>query len=666
MGEAEVAAFENIFYEYFRDRMEDLAMEGKKSLVLDEEDLGKIDITLMDYIIEQPKHAFKDAMKALRNIELINGKLKYLRIKKVEGRNINISNIRAEHIGKLWQFEGTVRKATDVYPLIVKSAWKCRRCGGMTTIQEMDNPFSIPVRRTRPPVDCPHCARKSVFDMVKEKNVEINIQRIEIQENLEEATQPKSIEVVLFDDITGKITPGDRVRVVGILDTDHVWKRFNVMSSSLKYVVIAVYVEPLEKTFEEIELTPDDIKEIESVAKNENIYEKLVKSIAPSIYGLEDVKEAILLQLFGGVPKLRDDGTRIRGDIHILLAGDPSTAKSQLLRYVVTLSPKGIYTVGGGGTYVGLTASVTKSEFGEGKWVLEAGAMVLADGGLIAVDELDKMKPEERNALHSAMEQQIVVIDKAGIHATLKTRCPVLAGCNPKVGRFDKYVNDIEQIKLPPALLSRFDLIFVIKDIPNESRDRVMAQHILNLHRNDEFAKPILQGSFIRKYVAYAKRNIFPKLNHDASKLIEDFYVSMRKLSTDKSVAITPRYLEALIRLAEASARIRLSNVANVDDAKRAIRIMSKTIEYLKNENGTFDVDKIESAVPAKKRDKYMTILGIIERKFKEDGEPVKLEYIIDEAENVGIDKLIVEKIIEDLKRNGTIAEQKYGEYMPV
>ena len=666
MGNAEVAAFENIFYEYFEDRLEELAMHGKKSIILDEEDIGKINITLMDYIIEQPKHAFKDAMVALNNIDLVSGKVKYFRIKKIEGRNISISNIRAEHIGKLWQFEGTVRKATDVYPLIVKSAWRCRKCGYINMIEEMSNPFSIPVRRTRPPIECESCRRKSVFEMVKEENVEMNIQRIEIQENLEESTQPKSIEVILFDDIAGKITPGDRVRVVGILDTDHIWRKVNAASSSLKYVVIAVYVETLEKTFEEIELTPDDIKEIENEAKDENIYEKLSRSIAPSIYGMDDVKEAILLQLFGGVPKVRKDGTRIRGDIHILLAGDPSTAKSQLLRYVVSLSPKGIYTVGGGGTYVGLTASVTKNEdFGGGKWVLEAGAMVLADGGLIAVDELDKMKTEERNALHSAMEQQVVVIDKAGIHATLKTRCPVLAGCNPKLGRFDDYTNDIEQIKLPPTLLSRFDLIFVLKDKPDEDRDRRMAKHILNIHTNDEYAQPILSNAFIRKYAAYAKRNVFPKLNKEASDAIENFYVKMRMLSTDKSVSITPRYLEALIRLAEASARVRLSNVAGVEDARRAIRIMSNTIEYLKNENGTVDIDRIE-AIPSKKRDKYMIILQIIERIFKENANPVKIDDIVSEAEKEGIDKLITEKIIDDLKRNGTIAEQRYGEYIPV
>ena len=666
MGAAEVAAFENIFYDYFRDKMEDLAMQGKKSLILEEEDLGKIDVALMDYIIEQPKYAFMDAMKALDNIELMSGKLKYLRIKKLEGRNIRISDIRTNHIGKLWQFEGTVRKATDVYPLIVKSAWECVKCGSITVVDEMNNPFSIPVRRTRSPVYCEHCGRKSVFKMVKEKNVEINMQRIEIQENIEEATQPKSIEVVLFDDITGKIMPGDRVRVVGILDTDHVWKERNILSASLKYVVIAVYVEPIEKTFEEIELTPDDIKEIENAAKDEKIYEKLTKSIAPSIYGLEDIKEAILLQLFGGVPKVRKDGTRVRGDIHILLAGDPSTAKSQLLRYVVTLSPKGIYTVGGGGTYVGLTASVTKSDFGDGRWVLEAGAMVLADGGLIAVDELDKMKQEERNALHSAMEQQIIVIDKAGIHATLKTRCPVLAGCNPKLGRFDKYKDDIEQIMLPASLLSRFDLIFILKDIPDEKKDRMMAEHILNLHRNDDYATPIFSNSFIRKYVSYARRNVFPRLNKDAAKIIENFYVNMRKLSTDTSISITPRYLEALIRLAEASARIRLSDVATAEDAGRAIRIMSKTLEYIKTENGTPDVDKVESAISSKKRDKYMTVLNIITDKFKEDRNPVKKEYIVEEAEKEGIDELIVDKIIEGLKTNGLIIERKYGEYEPV
>jgi len=664
-----IEAFRRVFLDYFKDDMENAALEGKKSLVIDEEKFGLIEINLANYLLEEPKHAFEFASLALQDIELAAGSLKYLRLKKIEGRDLNISDIRVNHIGKLWQFEGIVRKITSIYPVIIQSAWQCTRCGTIIRKDELESPFRIPSRKLLPPYECygeqGGCGRKTKMILMKDRCKTMNYQKLEIQENLEDTAQPKSIEVLLFDDIVGKIVPGDRIKVVGILDTDHIWRKGDMVSSSMKYVVIAIYVEHLEKAFEEIELMPDDVKKIEEVARDGEIYKKFISSIAPSLYGMEDIKEAVLLQLFGGVPKHLLDGTRIRGDIHILLVGDPSTAKSQLLRYVRNLSPKGVYSSGRGASAAGLTASVEKSsDFGEGRWVIEAGALVLADMGYACIDELDKMKPTDREAIHTAMEQQIIQIDKAGIHATLKARCPILAACNPKFGRFDEYAPVAEQINLPPELLSRFDLIFAIKDKPDADRDEMMASHILNLHTNDEFLQPAFSKDFIRKYVSYARRHIFPKLDSEAEKKIKQFYLDMRNKAND-TIPITPRYLEALIRMAEASARVRLSDVATEEDAERACRIMRKCLENIGMDKTTFDIDLIETGIPKSRKDKARRIYEIIVEIYRETEKPVPKEEIIVRAEEEGINYTTVMDILDMLRRHGEIIEPRHNRFAP-
>ena len=226
-------------------------------------------------------------------------------------------------------------------------------------------------------------------------------------------------------------------------------------------------------------MTPEDLRLIEQFRGDPTVIDKIVLSLAPTIKGMEEEKEAIALQLFGGVEKKHADGIRVRGDIHCLLVGDPGTAKSQLLQYVAKVAPRGIYTSGKGATAAGLTAAAVKDDFAGGRWVLEAGMLVLADGGMAIIDELDKMSPEDRSAMHEALEQQQVSIAKAGITSTLNARCPVLAAANPKWGRFTNDRTIAEQIDLPPTLLSRFDVIFSIRDIPDQVRDRNLSHKIL-------------------------------------------------------------------------------------------------------------------------------------------------------------------------------------------
>src|SRR5213594_3983154 len=331
------------------------------------------------------------------------------------------------------------------------------------------------------------------------------------------------------------------------------------------------------KETEVVEITPEDEKKILEAAADPWIHRNLVSSLAPSIYGYDDIKEGVLYLLFGGVPKHMPDGINIRGDSNTLIIGDPGTAKSQLLQYVSRIAPRGLYTSGRGTTAAGLTAAVLREK--TGGMVLEAGAMVLADKGVACIDELDKMRPDDRVAIHEALEQQTVSVAKGGIVATLNARAAVLAAANPSLGRYEPHRNVSENINLPVTILSRLDLIFILKDMPEQEADSRMSEHILALHRSkvSPEAAPFAPD-FLRKYISYAKR-IIPVLSSEAVIELRDFYLKMRaKGGAEAAVAITPRQLEALVRISEARARAFLRDHVTVEDAKSAIRIMTVSL----------------------------------------------------------------------------------------
>jgi len=414
----------------------------------------------------------------------------------------------------------------------------------------------------------------------------------------------------------------------------------------------------------------------------------MIKSIAPTIYGMDIEKEAILLQLFGGLAKELPDGTRIRGDIHTLFVGDPGTAKSQMLNYMSKLAPRSVYASGKASSAAGLTAAAVRDEFGEGQWTLEAGALVLADMGVACIDEIDKMEETDRSSMHQAMEQQEISVAKAGINATLKSRCAILAAANPKLGRFDEFLPMHEQINMPPALISRFDLIFSILDKPNRTKDSDLADHILNTHRagqmneninhfkksklskkeRDSMMKkivPELEPEFLRKYVAYSKRNIYPVMKPEALDLIKNYYVDFRN-SSEESVTFTPRQLEAFVRLAEASARLRLSQEVLVDDAKRAIYIIDQYLRRvgMDRETGRFDIDIIATGISHSQHDRMRTIIDIVSRLSSEskEGNAARGD-IVREGEIEGLESSKVEDALDRLKRNGQIYEPVHGKY---
>jgi len=349
-----------------------------------------------------------------------------------------------------------------------------------------------------------------------------------------------------------------------------------------------------------------------------------------------------------------------------LLVGDPSTAKSALMKVVAGLIPRGRYVSGKGVSGAGLTATVVRDEEFLGGWVLEAGALVMCNRSLIAIDEFEKIEKTDQIALHEAMEQNTISIAKASIVATLPAQTSILAGGNPKLGRFDPYLPIKEQIDVPETLLSRFDLKFALRDIPNPEVDAKVADHILkSRHYGEEEIKPAIEADLLKKYIAYARKNCHPKLSKEAGEEIKNFFLSLReKVGVEEAaVPITLRQYEALIRLAEASAKVQLRDTVTKEDAIRAINLMKASLREFgfEAETGRFDVDRLEGRTTASERGKIRVVLDIIEELTKTMGNTIPKEDLIKAAKDRGLKEFDVEKILNELKNKGDIFEPKVG-----
>jgi replicative DNA helicase Mcm len=686
MVQSSLQVWEDFFKRYYWEEILKLANEypEKRSLGIQFPDIEKFDMELARELIEHPEQVLAHANEALSAIDLpadVDFINTHVRIIRLPEPRIQIRELRSANINKLIAVSGLIRKATEVRPKIVKAAFKCQRCGDVTLMPQAEGKFVEPF-------ECQNdsCGRKGHFKLMHEDSEFIDAQKLRIQESpddLRGGEQPQTLDVDVDDDLAGIVSPGDRVIISGILRS---YQRSTQQGKSTFFDLVlgGASIEIEDKEFEDIEISKEDIEEIMALGKDPKIYNQIIYSIAPSIYGYDEVKEAMALQLFSGIPKVLPDGTRIRGDIHILLVGDPGVAKSQLLRYAVRLAPRGIYTSGKSSTSAGLTATAVKDEFGDGRWTLEAGALVLADMGLACVDELDKMEADDRSSMHEAMEQQTISIAKAGIMATLKSRCALLGAANPKFGRFDRYEPIAKQINMPPALLSRFDLIFILTDEPSVNRDTAIAEHILKAHYAGELSvrrtniinsgisqeeittameviQPVIEADMLRKYIAYTKRNIFPIIQDDARKQLIDFYLGLRKQGEDPNspVPVTARQLEALIRLAEASARVRLSDVITTDDTARVIRIVMASLKQVMTdpETGKLDADIINVGMGKNQRDRIKVLRELIRELQDEYKGPAPLEDIISRAEESGIKKETVEDMIQKLKSAGEIIE---------
>jgi len=658
-------AFEEILTcEKYDQRLSLMASRGLEAFTLDFNDVLAYNFELARSLVEKPEEFLRHAKNAAtRRLQTVareySDHVKDLRVRLTQlPEGTPIREIGAKHVGKLVMVEGIVVRSTPVQPLVVKAAFRCRACGEVTPVPQEGEFLRQPYRCQNP-----DCHRSGKFDFVEDESEYVDSQSLRIQELPEELPPgqiPTSLDLkAVGSDLRDAARPGDQVKVVGIVRASSTIMPKGGRPRTLKIHVDVNNIIPVSREPESLNISPEEEAKIKELAKDPWIHKKLVQSIAPSMYGNEHIKEACLYLLFGGVPKKLPD-INVRGDLNVLIVGDPSTFKSQLLRYVVTVAPRGVYTSGRGTTAAGLTASVIRTEK-EGV-TLEAGAMVLADRGVVAIDELEKMRPEDRVAIHTAMEQQVVPVAKGGIVATLNARTAVLAAANPQFGRYEPRRTVIENINLPVTILSRFDLIFILRDVPNKEADDKVSRHVLGLHRTRGAAvQPPIEQELLRKYVAYA-RNITPVLTPEAEDRLHEFYLKMREASSDGSMAITLRQLESLVRIAEARARAALRAEVTVEDAEAAILIMNRSLEDVGIDVVTMkvDVDNIMTGKPKSMRDALAVLLDIIVELQKETG-LVEVKAVLDEAERRGIQRDDGERYLAQLRREGSVYEPREG-----
>ena len=868
--------FIQFYRNYYRDEIGTLAQRypnEQRSLYINYDDLYTFDADLAEDLLDKPDQLKEYAEEALRLYDLpadVSLGQAHVRIRGLPD-TVDIRNLRVHdnHVGRMIAVQGIVRKATDVRPKVIEAAFECQRCGTMTYIPQSDGSF-------QEPHECQGCERQGPFHVNLDQSEFVDAQKIRVQESpegLRGGETPQSIDVTLEDDITGEVTAGDHLTVVGVLHMEQ-QTQGNEKTPLFDLYMDGVSITIEDEEFEDMEIDEDDVAEIVELSQRDNIYEAMVASVAPSIYGYEEEKLSMVLQLFSGVTKHLPDGSRIRGDLHMLLIGDPGTGKcvrgdtrvtladgrdisirdiveshldnpkpvndgvwdhvdfevpsmqgdgtiaaqqatkvwkreapeklyrirtasgrelaitpshplftqvrnqphavrgetlsegdviavattavadggttvgderanlrspaakslawdriesietlepdeewvydleiagthnyvsngvishnSQMLSYIQNVAPRSVYTSGKGSSSAGLTAAAVRDDFGDGQqWTLEAGALVLADKGVAAVDELDKMRSEDRSAMHEALEQQQISISKAGINATLKSRCSLLGAANPKYGRFDQYEPIGEQIELEPALISRFDLIFTVTDQPDEEKDANLAEHILqtnyagelNTQRtrltNPNFSQqevddvteevsPEIEPELFRKYIAYSKRNCFPAMTEEAKKAIRDFYVDLRAKGADEDapVPVTARKLEALVRLAEASARVRLSDTVDRQDAEKVIEIVRSCLQDIgvDPETGEFDADVVETGTSKSQRDRIKGIKDVIREVDQEyEQEPgAPMDAIVELAQQEGMERGKVEDELEKLRTKGDVYSPTGDQYKVV
>ncbi len=767
-----------------------------------------------------------------------------------KGTLVDIAKIRSDHVGKLITVSGIIRKNTEVLPRLQQAVFQCLTAGHIIIAPQARG-------RVEEPQICERCAedgiQRSKFRLLPNDSEFVDVQKIEIQENPETmlgGTQPQRLTVVIEDDRTGELFPGDRITITGILVAEQ--KRAG--NVPLTEFQIYLYVNNFNRETKEVgsaDISLEEEAEIKRLAKSHDILDIFVQSIAPTIFGYEMIKKALALQMFGGVRKTMKDGTVIRGDIHILLVGDPGTAKSQLLRYMTEISPRGVMALGKGSSAAGLTAAAVRDEFGEGRWTLEAGVLVLANKGLASIDELDKMSKEDSSAMHEAMEQQSfhfdssiltangekrigelvenifsrnpdrvekgkdceyitlkagelsvvtsdftgifeadadqvsrhtapdfllrigtegghsvivtpehpffvsgdvimerpaaqlkpgdvllveaevpydgangnstvstlvkcridsivpvpcfdqyvydvsvrptkklfvngvlchnsITISKAGIMATLRSQCSILAAANPVMGRYDPDQDLSSQITLSPPLLSRFDVIFKVQDKPSVERDTNLAEHVLEAHLMGETYKafeksespasqipgelkyvPRIPRELVRKYVSYARENIVPMLSHEATDVIRDYYVQVRNKSKD-SVQITPRQLESIIRLSEAAAKMRFSPTVTYADAILAKGIFEYFLSDVATHEGKIDFDVINTGISKSQRGEMYSVIDVIRELSGKSGE-ADVSEVVNRCMAMGMSETKAKELISKLSTNGQIYEPTKG-----
>lgn len=658
-------------YKYF-NRINNMMASNAQSLVVDYIDLDSFNPSLAKQITHEPDEmleAFNEAvLSILREIhpdyeQEIRDKIR------VRMGNYTVQKglreINADLIDKLVTVSGMVVRSSEVKPLAKKVAYRCTNCNTVTEAQ-------LKGLVLKKPQKCPACSEKEL-EMDPETSIFIDFQMVRLQElpeDLPAGQLPHYVEVTVMGDLVDQCRPGDRIMLTGIIRIEQEQLAPQAKTSLFRLRMEGNNIEYIggragskdTRSVERITISAEDERQIRTIASKPDAYDKLIASFAPHIYGHETLKESILLLIVGSVTKKLEDGSTRRGDINVLMVGDPGTAKSEMLKFAAKIAPRGLYTSGRGSTAAGLTAAVIRDK--SGIMMLEAGAVVLGDQGLVCIDEFDKIKPEDRSALHEVMEQQTCSVAKGGIVATLNARTSILAAANPLYGKYDPYKNITENVNLPVPLLTRFDLIFIVRDIPEREKDNLVASHILEIHKDTEHAaKPAIEIDLFSKYLSYA-RETEPALTQEAIDIIRSYYMDMRKVESEGMITVTPRQLEGLVRLATARARLLLKDRVDAEDASRAIYLVEQMLRTagVDVNTGKMDVGVLYGK-PQSEVSKSKTLMDVFKGLSGSENNDVEEKALIDELVKTGkfTGENDARKYFENAKREGQVYERRPG-----
>jgi len=663
---------------YYRHDIGQLAQgypRDQSSLVVSFGDLRQYDPALADDYLAQPDTVRDHLEEALANVDLpIDVDLSGAAIRMADlpdTRTFHVDELRQHTVGDAVAVTGQVSNRTAVRIAPRAAVFECQRCGTECKVPQEEFVTDI-----QEPHECSGCERQGPFVLDNDRSTLRNIQiaRVQLPPERSAGDTSASVDVFLSGGAVGQVDAGDRVTVAGrhTLDDDQ--------GVGFAHQLVGESVGIEETTFSAVDVD-EHLDEVEKLADGQygDPYELLRASIAPSIVEQETIKRVLSLQLFGGVRAQSPDGTTTRGDIHVLLIGDPGTAKSTFLEDIERKAPNAVSASGKGATAAGLTASATQTDFGGGsEWTLDAGALVLADDGIACIDELDKVGEDAVQSLHQALSKQRVNINKAGINTTLPTRTTLLAAGNPKHGRFDDFESIAEQIDLPPTLLSRFDVIWTLNDDPVPETDETIASGMMANHDEsirytrgdiggDETSiSPAVSADLLRAWIAHAKQSCMPRWPEGAARqdLVESF-VALRRagVGEDQPVPITFRAIESQRRLAEASARIRLSDTVEPEDVSRARELYLEAMQAvgIDPETDQMDADVIETGQSTSQRKRVRSLLDIVAELQQEYDSGAPIDLVVERADKLEINEGQARHEIGKLKEKGELYQPEQG-----
>ncbi len=662
-----------------------------KSIAIDVADVERSYPVLVELIRQRPLIALYAAECAIRNMmpadRKINTHARFFNFP--QDNRVPIRWVGKDHIGKLISVKGIVRRITEPKPKIVEAVFQCKRCGAIVRVPQTGDILAEPLECPKDQGGCGKPSSQTAFSLLSDPSALLiddpstlmqdgvtstfeNSQIFVIEEQPEGLrTNPAVLPCHVEDDLINTVNPGDRLLVNGVFRVKK--KREGAATSTHFKVFLDVNsVEVQESGYETIVPTAEDEKEARQfmTTNRYNLLNSLSDLAFHGIQGLDIEKQALVLQQVGGVPRIDKHGNRIRGDIHVLLIGDPGCGKSEMIIRAVKVAPIAQYVAKASGP--GLTVAFEKDDLlGEGRYTMRAGVVVMADHGLAGIDELDKIPKEDLDYLPQAMEQQRISVAKAGLVANLWSRCAILAAANPIYGHFDEYRPLIEQIRIPSYILSRFGLIFIFKDDPNESKDTALAKTILERYIDSDpegstdrdTEQPDQNSLFLRKYIALARR-FNPRIGESASSKLIEYYTSVRKQSkkegSERRITIGPRQLLDLFRLSEAAAKIRFSEIVESEDAEDAIRIFNYYLTKLCN-GGQWDIGLALGYPSAREKELMNHTLTTIADMAAINKEGAKLDDVVIQVKKYGFDEKAVKDTVIRLRREGEIFERKEG-----